>query len=320
MGHQRTTHSGRYWAYHTFGDNYIQGADAYLEKAIGWARTNGLKVVIDCHGSPGSQNGFDNSGRAGGVEWQTDDNLNNSIMVLETIAQKYGASSYADVVYAIELVNEPISWDQNNFGTTQSWAVDAYNAVKAKATNSDLKVIMHDAFMGPADWESIGKTINGDASKTEAQFAMDVHLYQNQDDSYDDMNQAQHIVAACNMTQSYLLPTSAQLPVFVGEFAAGTNICANPDGTTTAGTTCSVKGCQCGASQSITSYSDSLTKATRQFVEAQLDAFEHSSNGWFIWSYHGPGGWGLDNMVEYGLIGNPVTERMYPNQCNFTSD
>lgn len=35
-----------------------QGADYYLEKAIGWAQTAGIRVWVDCHGSPGSQNGW----------------------------------------------------------------------------------------------------------------------------------------------------------------------------------------------------------------------------------------------------------------------
>ena len=50
-----------YWSYDNAGTPYVKGADAYLEKAIGWARNAGLKVLVDCHGSPGSQNGFDNS-------------------------------------------------------------------------------------------------------------------------------------------------------------------------------------------------------------------------------------------------------------------
>ena len=132
-----------YWAYDNTGTPYIQGADAYLEQAIGWARTAGLKVLVDCHGSPGSQNGFQNSGHAGNVSWQTGDNPERSITVLETMAQKYGAQEYADVVYAIELVNEEISWDQNNFTLTKSWAQEAYKAVSAAATNKDLIVYMH---------------------------------------------------------------------------------------------------------------------------------------------------------------------------------
>ena len=50
-------------AYDNTGTQYIsygigEGADLYLEKAISWAQTAGMRVWIDCHGSPGSQNGW----------------------------------------------------------------------------------------------------------------------------------------------------------------------------------------------------------------------------------------------------------------------
>ena len=48
-----------YWAYEVAsGEPYIQGQYEYLLKAIGWAGKHGLKVIIDLHGVPGSQNGY----------------------------------------------------------------------------------------------------------------------------------------------------------------------------------------------------------------------------------------------------------------------
>jgi len=324
-----------YWAYNNTETPYIKGTDWYLEQAIGWARNAGLKVLVDCHGSPGSQNvscytlnlltatdnpqGFDNSGHEGNVSWQSVPNLETSIKVLETMTEKYGSMEYADVVFGIELVNEPISWDQNNFTTTQTWAQEAYKAVKSKATNENLMVIMHDGFMGPASWEQVGAALNGNATKSQAKFAIDVHLYQNQVALDSTLTQPQHIEMACNWTQSEFLPASSPLPVIVGEFSAQTNICANPDGSTVAGSICYESGCQCSANVNITEWKEPLIQATRKFVEAEMEAFEHSSAGWFIWSYKGPGVWGLDNAIKYGVMGPKVTDRKYPNQCNFTS-
>jgi len=305
-----------YWAYDNNGTHYIKGADAYMERAVGWARKYGLKVLVDCHGSPGSQNGFDNSGQSGAVSWQADHNLRKSIRVLETMAAKYGGQNYSDVVFAIELVNEPISWDQNNFTLTQTWAQEAYQAVKSKATNKDLMVLMHDGFMGPSNWQQIGAAINGNSSLANSEFAIDVHLYQNQESSDSLLNQQQHIQKACNWTNSEFLPASSNLPVFAGEFSAQTNICAYPNGTTGAGSVCDVDGCQCSSNVPIQYWNPPLIAATRMFLEAELDAFEHSARGWFMWSYKGPGSWGLTNAVQYGLIGEKVTDRMYPNQCS----
>jgi len=59
-----------YWAWDVQGNEpFIQGAAEYLDKAIGWARNTGIKVLIDLHGAPGSQNGYDHSGRKGGANW-----------------------------------------------------------------------------------------------------------------------------------------------------------------------------------------------------------------------------------------------------------
>lgn len=47
-----------YWAIDSTHGNFYQGSQlSYLKKAVGWARNHGLKVMIDLHGAPGSQNG-----------------------------------------------------------------------------------------------------------------------------------------------------------------------------------------------------------------------------------------------------------------------
>ncbi|GAB7352982.1 hypothetical protein MBLNU459_g3548t2 [Dothideomycetes sp. NU459] len=305
-----------YWAYDNSNTPYITGADAYLEKAIEWCRSHGIQVLVDCHGSPGSQNGFDNSGRAGTVAWQAGNNLNQSISVLKKIAKKYGALEYADVVFGIEMVNEPISWGANSFSTTKQWAKQAYAAIKSVATNPDLNVIMHDGFMGPANWQAVGAAINGAASLKDSKFWIDVHLYQNQMASDSLLNQEQHIEKACNWSSTELLPSSSNLPVIVGEFTPATNICANPDGTTVAGSVCWESGCQCSCNVPVKYWNQPLVNATRQFFEAQLETFEAHSRGWFVWNYKGPGAWGLTNAVQYGLIGKTVTDRMYSGLCS----
>jgi glucan 1,3-beta-glucosidase len=304
-----------FWSY-VDSAPYIMGADVYLEKAIGWCRNHGIKVLVDCHGSPGSQNGFDNSGRSGVVAWQQDDNMAQSISILETIAKKYGAQEYADVVFGIQLVNEPISWDQNNIDTTKEWAKKAYTAVKSASTNQDLAVIMHDSFVGPSDWEEVGSAVNGDASLSDAKFWIDTHLYQNMVADDSKLTQDGHIDKACKWQSTELLPSSSKLPVIVGEFSAATNICANPDGTTVAGNVCWTEGCQCSANVPIEYWNQPLIQATRKFLEAELDTFEAHARGYFMWNFKGPGAWGYQNAIKYGLIGDKITDRKYPGQCS----
>lgn len=323
-----------FWAYDNDDTPYQKGADACLEKAIEWARNCGMYVWVDLHGSPGSQNGrhfpprrpshftipdikvlieapgFDNSGKAGEVNWQQPENLARSISVLKTMAAKYGQAKYADVVVGLELVNEPISWDNNKFNTTQAWAQDAYAAVKAEAENESLVIVVHDAFEGAGVWTDVAEKLNGDGPKT---FGIDTHLYQLFTDADNSLTQAEHITTACGWAQN-LASANAIMPTFVGEWSAATNICVNPDGSTTAGTSCSTEGCQC-QSVPFDDWNDGMIEQVRRYVEAQLDVFESSSSGYFLWSAKGPGGWGFLNGIENGAIPNPVTERKYPGQC-----
>ena len=108
------------------------------------------------------------------------------------------------------------------------------------------------------------------------------------------------------------------MPTYVGEWSAATNICVNPDGSTTAGTSCSVSGCQC-QSADFDDWNDAMIEQVRRFVEAQMDVFESSSSGYFMWAAKGPGGWGFLNGIEKGVVPNPVTSRKYGGQCGGSS-
>ncbi|KAI9838426.1 MAG: exo-1,3-beta-glucanase [Thelocarpon superellum] len=297
-----------FWAYDNANTPYLKGADIFLEQAVGWAQAAGMKVWIDCHGSPGSQNGYDNSGHQGDVEWQQGNNLNRSIEVLLTLAWKYGTAQYADTVVGLEMVNEPISWGNNNNTVTKQWAMQAYEDIKAIAANKNLMIIMHDAFLGADYWADVPAIVGSNGL-----FGVDSHLYQCFVDSDNQLTQAQHIQEACGWGPG-LIKAKAALPTFVGEWSPVTNICVNPDGSTTAGTSCSVSGCQC-QSADMSTWNPQMVEQVRRYVEAQLDTFESSTNGYFMWSFNGPGNWGFQSGIQRGVIPNPVTSRQYPGQC-----
>lgn len=303
-----------YWAFNNEGTPYQTGAADYLDQAIGWARTHGLKVWVDCHGSPGSQNGFDNSGQAGSVEWQSGENIQQSISVLAQMAAKYGSAQYSDVVIGLELVNEPISWGNNQLSTTQQFARDAYARVKSASANPNLNIVMHDSFVSATQWTALPSDVGSAASR---QFQLDTHLYQVFDDKYKSLDGDGHISAACAWG-SQLATADKTMPIHVGEWSAAMDICVNPDGTTLSGSTCTQQGCQC-TGDNISSWNNGLRVQTRRFVEAQFDAFEQNASGYFLWAYKGPGAWGLKNLVDGGIFPNPVTERKFPGQCGGTS-
>lgn len=304
-----------YWSFLDDGaaSPYVAGAADYLDQAIGWASAAGMKVWVDLHGAPGSQNGFDNSGHAGSVEWQTGDNVDATISVLKTIAAKYSGSAYADTVIAIELINEPISWDGNNVDVTRQFYKNAYAAVRDALTdNTDLMVIIHDAFMDLSYWSNLPSALG--ASGT--QIGIDTHRYQVFDDSQVGLDGAGHLSNVCSQADD-IAASDSVMPTYVGEWSAAVDVCFFSNGSSAAGSSCSEDGCSC-VSDDQSSWSSAVSTFVRQFVEAQMDVFEGKGSGYFFWSHVGPGNWNFVNGVEQGWIPQPLTDRSYPSQCGFT--
>lgn len=77
-----------------------------LDKAFNWAERYGLKILIDLHTVPESQNGFDNGGICGVCKWaQNPDEVEFVHTVLERLAKRYG---HREGLWGIEVINEPI--------------------------------------------------------------------------------------------------------------------------------------------------------------------------------------------------------------------
>ena len=115
-----------YWAFEVDpGEPYIQGQLQYLQNAIAWAGNYNLKVIVDLHGVPGSQNGcalrtqnaccnmlivlgasYDNSGhRMPDPTWQlSSTNVQRTDAVIKQIASMF--ANNPQVVSMIEPVNE----------------------------------------------------------------------------------------------------------------------------------------------------------------------------------------------------------------------
>lgn len=131
--------------YSTSVSPYIPGAWPFIQRAISWANQHSIHVIIDLHGAPGSQNGFDNSGqRIQNPLWaSTPANVGRTLDILKFIAKNLGST-----VDVIELLNEPAGFEGTSFANVvrQFWS-DGYNAVRAAAGGA-VKVMIGDAFLG----------------------------------------------------------------------------------------------------------------------------------------------------------------------------
>ena len=88
-------------------------------RALGWMEELGLKAVLDLHAGPGSQNGYDNSGRRGKAHWVDASyllgnrhNLERTVAInnkiANTIRQWVDAGLVSiNTIYGFGLLNEP---------------------------------------------------------------------------------------------------------------------------------------------------------------------------------------------------------------------
>ncbi|KIM31818.1 glycoside hydrolase family 5 protein [Serendipita vermifera MAFF 305830] len=308
-----------YWAWDVSrGEPYHSGQLYYLEQAVTWAKQTGLKVMIDLHGAPGSQNPFDNSGRVNNSpQWHTDkSNVARSLSIIRTIASWYATRT--DVVTAIQSLNEPAGWLGNDFMTVlkQYW-YDSYGNIRypyGTGEQGGALQVIHDAFMGLDYWKGfMGAGFDG--------VMLDTHYYGIYDDTRARWSWDQQIAGACAQAAAL---RSSSLWTIVGEWTTAATDCAaqafnGPNsksrydgslpGTTPIGSCVPWTG-------SGSTFSQEYKTFLRKFFEAQTFAFEAGA-GWIYWSWklEKSDEWSYSKGLEYGWIPQDPTQRLYPNIC-----
>ncbi|KAL0264654.1 glucan exo-1,3-beta-glucosidase [Diplodia seriata] len=305
-----------YWAFKKYQqDSYVLDAQQdHLDQALDWARQTGLKVWIDLHGAPLSQNGFDNSGqRTDTPAWTSADSVAATAEVIRMIADKYAAPSYADVVVGIELLNEPLMANlPGGRGATQSYYQTGFDAVRSVAGNDGgAMVVIQDGFANPPAWNGFlaGSGVTG--------AVVDHHEYQVFTNDLVAMSPQQHVDAVCGSAQAW--GTGQDKWVVVGEFTGAMTDCApalngygigarydgtyskkNADGSFTSSTPHGT----CATINWIDQWSEQNKTDTRNYINAQLDVFEQKAQGWFWWNFktEAAAEWDLFRLIDAGVF------------------
>ena len=89
-----------------------------------------MKVIIDLHGAPGSQNGFDNSGhKVSYPAWHTQSGaVARTNAIIKTLASKFAGNP--SVVPIIAPLNEPAGFYDEMMGTIEQYWYDSYGSVR----------------------------------------------------------------------------------------------------------------------------------------------------------------------------------------------
>jgi len=239
----------------------------FIGFALDQCHQNGLKLLLDLHAAPGSQNGWDHSGRSGAIDWPKDQNVQETLRVLESFAQKYGKHP---ALCGIELLNEPR--DVVPLEILQQFYQDAYTRLR-KHLDPQAAIVFHDAFR-PFAWKKFMQ------EPAFTNVILDTHLYQCFSDADRDRPVRGQLAFALSRKEALDDMQREELPTMVGEWSL-----ALPG----------------QAMDGLSPFQISSVK--RAYADTQLLNYE-GTRGWFFWSYklQHASEWNFRHCVERGWL------------------
>ncbi|KKA30046.1 hypothetical protein TD95_001524 [Thielaviopsis punctulata] len=327
IDHVRIPYS--YWAVEVYeGDQYLYRTSwRYLLRGLEWARKYGLRVNLDLHGIPGSQNGWNHSGRQGLIGWLngTDGALNaqRSLDIHNRLSQFFAQDRYKNLIAFYGLVNEP-KMTALEPSAVVNWTQNAYKIVHDNGVKAP--VVFGDGFMGLANWKGI-MTGYGNS------LILDVHQYVIFNTNQIVFTHAEKVQYACsgwtNQSEQSMSTSTGFGPTIVAEWSQADTDCTKFltnvgwgnrwEGTYDTGITstsiltprCPAENSSCSctnANAGVSSWSAEYKAFLKDFAEAQMYSFEKTW-GWWYWT------WKTESAPQWsyqaGLAAGVLPEKAY---------
>uniref|UniRef100_A0A5B7BDW9 Putative glucan 1,3-beta-glucosidase A n=1 Tax=Davidia involucrata TaxID=16924 RepID=A0A5B7BDW9_DAVIN len=246
---------------------YVGGSLKALDKAFSWAQKYGLKVIIDQHAVPGSQNGWEHSSsRDGFQEWgETDENIQETVSVINFLTARYAKNPS---LYAVQLINEPLA-PGVSLERLAKYYIAGYEAVRRHSLTA--YVVMANR-LGPSNSKELfplASRFNGSV--------IDLHFYSLHYNNETFLNKTvkQNIdyIHTVRLPELETLTTSNGPLTFIGEWVAEWEI------------------------------RDATKEDYQRFANAQLEVFGRAAFGWAYWTLKNQyGHWSLEWMIKHGYI------------------
>ncbi|KAH6905128.1 exo-beta-1,3-glucanase [Coprinopsis sp. MPI-PUGE-AT-0042] len=231
-----------FWAIETLDNEpFLESVSwRYFLQAVEWARKYGLRIYLDLHALPGSQNGLNHSARMRNVGFLHGNmgiaNGQRALSYLRVFTQFISQPQYRDVIGIFGIVNEPESRSDALYGgigqdVLRSWYLEAYRVIREVSgfgEGNGPYIAVGDGFRSALEWEGLMPGAD--------RFIMDIHPYV----AFDEGSRADPIdVAApdgelggiwpglaCERWGTYFNETRQLLGVTVGgEFSGAVNDC-----------------------------------------------------------------------------------------------
>ncbi|KAJ7639059.1 glycoside hydrolase family 5 protein [Roridomyces roridus] len=290
-----------FWAIETWeGEPFLAKTSwTYFLRMLEWARKYGMRVCLDLHTIPGSQNGYNHSGRLSPVNFLSGNmglaNAQRTLYYIRVLTEFISQPAYRDLIPIFGIVNEALLGVIGRDQLT-SFYLQAHTMIReitGFGEGNGPYIAIHDGFQSLSSW--------ADFLQGSDRIMLDTHPYF----SFGGVDTAPMAVLngagklggkwplqACSAWGPSMNTSQTAFGVtFAGEWAASPNNCGYF--LLGAGTTSSDP--QCPEYDDYQNYNDTMKGALLNYVQATMDA----QQDWFFWTWKiGP------NMA--GVIGSPL--------------
>ncbi|KAK0212093.1 glycoside hydrolase family 5 protein [Desarmillaria ectypa] len=291
-----------FWAVETWeGEPFLpKTAWKYALKAFEWARKYGLRVNLDLHTIPGSQNGYNHSGKSGQINFLYGvmgyANAQRTLNYIRIITEFISQPQYKDVVVMFGVINEAIvsSIGRDQITSFYHEVHDMMRGITGLGAGNGPFISIHDGFAGAANW--------ADFLPGSDRIALDIHPYL----AFSGGPAAEPFVTGtgnqaggtwpsqvCQWGQWMNTSQTAFGVTMAGEFSNGWNDCGYfLNGVTGVPTF----GGDCNTWQDSSKWDDATKAAVSNFAMASMDALQN----WFFWT------WKIGVSTRLGMVGSPL--------------
>ncbi|KAJ7195067.1 glycoside hydrolase [Mycena pura] len=271
----------------------------YIVRLFTWARKYGLRVNLDLHTIPGSQNGFNHSGKRGQINFLNGPmgiaNAQRAVDYIRIITEFIAQEQWQDVVQMFGVLNEA-EMDVIGRDALSAFYLEVHNMIRGiTGISRGPYISVHDGFQSVASWKGFLSGSDRIALDVHPYFALNMQPNDAPIATGEDAANAggEWPKLACSTWGASLNVSRSNFGVtLAGEFSNGYNDCGlyltGVNGTQTYGGDCSLW-------ENASSWNATVKAGVRAFALASMDAL----GDWFFWT------WKIGEAAD-GVVRSPL--------------
>ncbi|TDL22966.1 glycoside hydrolase [Rickenella mellea] len=263
----------------------------YILRLFGWARKYGLRVNLDLHTIPGSQNGYNHSGKSGQIDFMNGvmgmANAQRTLDYIRIITEFISQPQYAHVVPMFGIINEVLFTTIGKDQITSFYLQvhEMIRGITGIGEGHGPYISIHEGFQGVASFA--GFLPNSD------RIALDVHPYFAFGGGSGSDPISSYSTMACGWGPDMNTSQTAFGVTAAGEFSNGFNDCGLY--LTGVGNSHTYTG-DCSKWQDASTWDQSTKDDLKTFAMASMDALQN----WFFWT------WKVGNSSTTNSVQSPL--------------